>query len=159
MLPLIVLIVVFSVLQVIGRLRVPRLASPVTSLRWALAMMFLFTASAHFGPQRADLVHMVPSMFRDPELLVTLTGIAEILGAIGLVIPRIAPVAASGLALLLVAMFPANIKAALEDLTIGGRPVWGVVPRGILQLVFLAAVLLAGFAPYLRGRRIARRTA
>jgi uncharacterized membrane protein len=157
MLPLLVLVIAFAIFLLAGRLGVARLASWVTCLRWAVALMFLLTASAHFGSQRDDLVRMVPAVFPAPELLVTLTGFAEIAGAIGLVLPRFAPYAATGLALLLVAMFPANIKAALEELTIGGRAVLGVVPRGILQVVFLAAVLLAGFGPRLQERRIARR--
>jgi uncharacterized membrane protein len=33
----------------------------------------------------------VPSQFPNPELLVTLTGIAEIAGAVGLMIPRLVP--------------------------------------------------------------------
>lgn len=158
MIPLFVLVVTFTLLLLGGRLGIARLASWVTCLRWAVALMFLVTASAHFGSRRDDLVRMVPEVFSNPELIVTLTGIAEIAGAIGIVLPRLAPYAATGLALLLVAMFPANVKAALEDLTIGGRPVAGVVPRGILQVVFLGAVLLAGFGTRLRERRIARRT-
>src|SRR5262249_53491432 len=92
------------------------------SLRIALATMFLLTASAHWGRRRADLIRMVPAAFPRPDLLVTFTGICEILGAIGLLIPRLAPVAAIGLALLLLAIFPANVRAAREGIAIAGRP-------------------------------------
>src|SRR5262245_2674855 len=78
-----------------------------TALRIALAAMFLLTASAHWGKRRADLIRMVPAAFSRPDLLVTITGICEIAGAIGLLIPGLAPIAAIGLALLLIAMFPA----------------------------------------------------
>ena len=154
MLPLIVLVTTLFLLLLARRFGVERLASTVTCLRIAVAIMFVFTASAHFNSMRADLVRMVPEMFPRPELLVTLTGIAEIAGAIGLLVPRSAPYAAGGLALLLVAMFPANIRAAVEGLTIGGRGVMGVVPRAIVQLIFLAAVLAAGYAPWVRERRL-----
>jgi uncharacterized membrane protein len=107
--------------------------------------MFLLTASAHWGSRRADLVAMVPDALPNPELLVTISGIAEIAGAVGLLVPRLAPLAAGGLALLLVAVFPANIHAARESLSIGGQPVTPLIPRAILQLVFIAAVLVAGF--------------
>jgi hypothetical protein len=66
--------------------------------RAGLAVMFVFTGIAHFTKTRADLVRMVPPQFPAPELLVTLTGMAEILGAIGLLIPGLARLAAWSLA-------------------------------------------------------------
>ena len=107
--------------------------------------MFLFTASAHWGKRRGDLIAMVPRIFPRPDLMVSVTGVFEILGAAGLWIPAIAPIAASCLALLLSALFPANIRAAREHLTIGGRPATALPLRTLLQLVFITAVLAAGF--------------
>ena len=153
MVPLIVLIVAFGVFAGLRALRVRLFSSWVVCLRWALAAMFLLTASAHWGARRPDLVRMVPEGFPDPELLVTVTGIAEIAGAIGLLLPPFAPWAAGGLALLLIALFPANVHAAWAGLTIGGDPVTPLVPRTILQVVFLAATLAAGFGHRLTGRR------
>lgn len=95
---------------------------------------------------------MVPAVFPNPELLVTMTGIAEIAGAIGLVIPRFAPLAAGALALLLVALFPANVHAARAGLEIGGEPVTPLVPRTLMQIGFIAALLAAGFAPHWSAR-------
>jgi uncharacterized membrane protein len=154
MAPFIVLVTSFVVLRLLGLFGVAPLASWVASLRGALALMFLLTASAHWGARRPDLVRMVPPGFPDPELLVTLTGVAEILGAIGLLVPSTAPWAAAGLAALLVAIFPANVHAARQALTIGGTPATPLVTRTILQLVFVAAVLAAGFGPRWLGRRI-----
>src|SRR5215471_6990933 len=85
-----------------------------TALRIALAAMFLLGASAHWGKRRADLVRMVPAVLPRPDLLVTITGLCEVLGAVGLLIPRVAPVAALGLSLLLIVLFPANIRAARQ---------------------------------------------
>jgi uncharacterized membrane protein len=147
MLPFLVLVGAFVVLRVLGFAGVAVLQSWVVCLRGALAAMFLLTASAHWGRRRPDLVRMVPPVFRYPELLVTLTGLAEIAGAIGLLIPRVAPWAAAGLAALLLAMFPANVRAAREGLSIGGRAATPLVKRTVLQIVFLAAVLAAGLAP------------
>src|SRR5262249_56558354 len=97
------------------------------------------------GKRRSDLIAMVPRAFRRPELMVSATGFLEILGAVGLLIPAIAPIAAACLAMLLIAMFPANIRAARERLSIGGRPATALPLRTLLQLVFIAAVLVAGF--------------
>lgn len=145
MVPFIVLVASFLLFRTLGALAIPFFETWVTSLRCALAVMFVLTASAHFGARRADLVRIVPPSLPAPGRIVTLTGIAELLGAGGLLIAEIAPGAASGLALLLVAMFPANVHAARSRLTIGGRAVTPLVPRAVLQAVFLAAVLAAGF--------------
>jgi uncharacterized membrane protein len=86
---------------------------------------------------------MVPPRLPRPGMLVTATGILELVGAAGLLVPTTAPLAAAALAALLVAMFPANVRAATKRLTIGGQPATPLVLRAILQVVFLAAVALA----------------
>ena len=110
-----------------------------TALRIALAVMFLLTASAHWGKRRDDLIRMVPTAVPRPGILVTATGICEILGAVGLLISRAAPIAALGLTLLLIAVFPANVRAAREAISIGGRPATRLPARAIIQIVFLTA--------------------
>lgn len=141
MIPFILLALLFSLLGTLGHLQIPVAFGWWTSLRFALAGMFLLTASAHWGKRRPDLVRMVPPSFPKPELLVTVTGILEILGALGLALPKVAPYAALGLACMLVAVFPANIHAARQHLTIGGRPVESTLPRTLLQIVFLTAAI------------------
>src|SRR5262249_46843049 len=145
MIPFIVLVFATLLLKLIGVAGVDLLNSWTWCLRGGLALMFLFTASAHWGKQRGDLVAMVPGAFPRPDLVVSATGVLEILGAVGLLIPAIAPVAAACLAMLLIAMFPANIRAAHQGLTIGGRPATPLPLRTLLQLVFIATVLVAGF--------------
>jgi hypothetical protein len=54
-------------------------------------------------------------------------------------------------------MFPANVYAAVEGLTLGGAPATALVPRTLMQLVFLAATLTV-LAYHLRGRRQVTRT-
>src|SRR5262245_58424298 len=78
------------------------------ALRFALAMMFLFTAVSHFHRRtRADLVRMVPPRLPAPGALVALTGVLEVTGAVGLLLPSTAVVAAYGLIALLILMLPA----------------------------------------------------
>src|SRR5436305_4623487 len=92
-----------------------------TALRIGLAAMFLLTASAHWGKRRLDLIRMVPAAFPRPDLIVTITGLLELLGAAGLLLPATSGAAAACLAALLLAMFPANVRAARHHLTIGGK--------------------------------------
>ncbi|MBP3961513.1 DoxX family protein [Paenibacillus lignilyticus] len=114
-----------------------------TPLQAAVALMLLLTASAHWGSRRPDLIRMVPPSLPKREWIVSATGWLELAGAAAILIPLTATAAAICLALLFLAMFPANVRAAREKLTIGGRPVPGLPLRTLLQLVFIAAVLLA----------------
>jgi len=141
MVPFVVLIVLFALLSILGHFHLPIPYGWWTSLRLALSGMFLLTASAHWGKRRPDLIRMVPPVFPRPDLLVTVTGILEILGAGGLMLPMVARYAALGLSLMLLAVFPANVRAARERLTIAGREVEALIPRTLLQIVFLAATL------------------
>ena len=141
MVPFIVLVTLFVFLYILGHFRIPVAFGWWTSLRFALAGMFLLTVSAHWGKRRPDLIRMVPTSFPRPDLLITVTGVLEILGAVGLMLTNVAPYAALGLASMLVAVFPANIHAARQRLTIAGRPVEALLPRALLQIVFLAATI------------------
>jgi uncharacterized membrane protein len=135
MIPFLVLAVVTALTRILS-------TDWIFCLRCGLAAMFLLTASAHWGKRRADLIRMVPPAFPRPDLIVTVTGIFELLGVIGLLLPSTARLAAVCLAVLLLAMFPANVYAARRALTIGGRPATPLLLRTILQLAFLAALLL-----------------
>jgi uncharacterized membrane protein len=67
----------------------PAAATPVGALRFALTVMFGFTALSHFLPRtRSDLIRMVPPALPAPGLLVSLTGALELAGAIGLLLPH-----------------------------------------------------------------------
>jgi len=144
-LPFFVLVISTLLLRALGAAGLHPLESWTTCLRGGLSLMFLFTASAHWGKRRCDLSAMVPRVFPRPELMVSLTGVLEILGAAGLQIPTTAPAAALCLSVLLIAIFPANVRAARENLTIGGRPATPLLLRSLLQLVFIGALIVAGF--------------
>ncbi|MGO0061158.1 DoxX family protein [Brevibacillus fluminis] len=144
MAPFLALIVSFLVFRLLGFLGWAYVADWQGALRLAVAIMFLLTASAHWGKRRPDLVRMVPPVFPQADMLVTLTGWLEILGALTIVFPGTARYASIGLAILLLLLFPANVYAAQKKLTLGGKPVTPLGLRTILQVVFLAAVVLAG---------------
>jgi uncharacterized membrane protein len=151
MAPLIVLVVSTLLARLAGRLGVVWLQQWSAATRLGLAIMFLFTAAAHFNSMRADLVRMVPPVVPNPELMVTVTGVCEVLGAIGLLIPRTRRIAAVSLVLFLIAVLPANIHAAQSALTLNGAPVTPLWPRIALQLVFIGLVWWSGFARARRG--------
>jgi uncharacterized membrane protein len=140
MAPLIVLIIVTLLGRVAGRLGVGALRDWPAATRLGLAVMFCFTAAAHFNSMRSDLVRMVPPEIPNPELMVTVTGICEILGAIGLLLPWTRRIAGVALILLLVVILPANIHAARSGVTLRGAAATPLIPRVALQLVFIGLV-------------------
>ena len=145
MTPLIVLVVSAVAFWVAGHAGMVAFQDPSVVLRAALGIMFGLTASAHWGKRRPDLIRMVPPALPRPDLLVTITGVLEILGAIGLFVPRTGRAASMCLALLLLALFPANIHAARQNVTIAGRRVPSVPVRGSIQLVFIAMLVAAAW--------------
>jgi len=116
------------------------------ALRWGVAAFFMMTASAHFFWFREDLVRMVPPIFGAPSFWVTFTGVAEIAGAIGLLLPATRRFAALALLLLLVAVFPANVYAAVYDIPFGGDPATPLLPRLLEQIFYLCCVAWAGLS-------------
>jgi uncharacterized membrane protein len=122
MVPLFVLLLSFAVLRCAGFLGVTALNNADLPLRGGLFLMFLVAASAHWGRGRADLIRMVPTALPRAGLLVSVTGVLEILGAIGLIFSATARLAAVCLAILLLALFPATnlSRRAVEDLQFRG---------------------------------------
>lgn len=74
-----------------------------------------------------------------------LSGIFEVLGAIGILIPATRTVAGWGLVVLLVAVFPANVYMATAGIKLGDFPSqpWMAWARLPLQFVLIAAVIWA----------------
>jgi uncharacterized membrane protein len=142
--PLIVLVVATLAARLAGQLGFHALRDWAAATRAGLAVMFCFTAAAHFSAMRADLVRMVPPWVPAPGLMVTFTGVCEILGAVGLLVSRTRRIAAVALILFLVAVLPANVHAATAGVTLRGQPVTPLVPRIALQALFIALVWWSG---------------
>jgi uncharacterized membrane protein len=142
MIPLIVLFMAAVLFLLAGQLGILWFQPWTHALRGALACMLLVTSSAHWGKRRRDLIAMVPRSLPNPGLIVTITGLLEVAGAVGLILHATHRIAGFALAVLFLVMFPANVRAATEHLTIGGRTVLGVVPRGMIQIIYIGAALL-----------------
>jgi uncharacterized membrane protein len=113
MAPLITLLLSSIAARCIGWLGVGYVNSWTAAIAVGLAAMFILTGFAHFAPQlRGDLIAIVPPRLPAPGYLVTITGLLELLGAVGLLLPVTRVAAAVGLLVLMLAMFPANVYAA-----------------------------------------------
>jgi uncharacterized membrane protein len=102
--------------------------------------MFAFTGIAHFNKMKHDLARMVPAMFPRPLLLVYFTGLLEFMGAVGLLLPRFRSVTGICLIVLLIAIFPANVSAAMKGTTLAGKPATGLWLRAPMQALFIGVL-------------------
>jgi uncharacterized membrane protein len=106
-----------------------------------LAAMFVLTGFSHFAPPlRRDLIAIVPPRLPAAGLLVTITGLLELLGAVGLLLPVTRVAAAVCLLVLMLAMFPANVYASrMPD---PPKSMTTQLPlRTVMEVVFLAAAV------------------
>jgi uncharacterized membrane protein len=107
--------------------------------RLAAVIMFVQVGIMHLSSPE-ELVYMIEGFMPFPHELVILTGITEILFALGLLWRRTRRPAAWLLMVQLVAMFPANIYVAVMDLPApGGLPAspWYTWSRLLFQPVFI----------------------
>ncbi len=118
--------------------------------RILLAAFFALAGIAHFAYADA-FARIVPPFVPEPVLIVQLTGLAELAGALGLLTRRFRRAAALALAAYCLCVWPANFYHALLDWRSGtGLPVAYHALRLPLQPVLVAWCLWVGGS--LRGR-------
>src|SRR5262245_1245161 len=83
---------------------------------------------------------MMPDALPAHAALVSISGVAEICGGLGLILPATRRLAAWGIIALLIAVFPANLNMAINHLPLGSwpAPAWALWARLPLQLVGIA---------------------
>lgn len=143
--PLIVLLVSFLIALLVLYLRSKKIQWPLAG-RIAMSVMLLFTSLAHFMFSEG-MATMVPDFIPMKIEMVLATGVLEILFAIGLLIPKLKVRTAWLLLIFFILIFPANIKAAMENINFqtgeldGNGPsyLWFRVP---LQVFFIMWVYL-----------------
>jgi len=109
----------------------------------ALAVMFVGMGVLHFVPAFArGMGAMIPPRMRfaSAKTLVRLTGVCEIAGGVGLLVPWTHVAAAIALIVFLVAVFPANAYAARDPERFGKAaiPFW---PRLAGQVVLVGLLV------------------
>jgi uncharacterized membrane protein len=116
--------------------------------RGAFAIMLLFTGTSHFYLTEGMVMSM-PPFFPAKEALVYFTGVLEIAFALALVLAKNKPLVATLLILFLVAVFPANVYAAMNNIDMENADRTGPGPsylffRAPLQLLFISWVYYFG---------------
>jgi uncharacterized membrane protein len=114
---------------------------------WILFILFVAMGINHFrrGPAKVMAAMIPPAMRRggilSPLNLVYFTGVCEIAGGIGLVVPATRVAASVALIVFLIAVFPANAYASKhkEEFGRGAIPFW---PRLAGQAVLVGLLVL-----------------
>jgi uncharacterized membrane protein len=92
-------------------------------------------------------VRIVPAALPSPLALVYISGVFEILLGVGLLPQRTRRLSAFGLVALYLAVFPANINMAIQQIQMNPDnpiPVWAMWARLPFQLVFILVALWVG---------------
>ncbi len=113
------------------------------SARIALAVMLLFTALGHFLFTKG-MSMMIPQFIPFKISLIYLTGLLEILFAIGILIPKLKVVSGWALIIFLLLILPTNIYASITNLNYqkgtfdgyGLSYLWFRIPLQILFIVW-----------------------
>ncbi len=134
------LVIIYSLLTIAGKVIAKgKLNEKRLKGRIAASILFFITGITHFTNTQAFL-EITPDFIPAAKEMIYLSGIFEMLGAVGLLIPRFQKFAAWGLILLLVAVFPANINAAVNDIRTEvafGIGSWYLWVRLLFQPVFI----------------------
>ncbi len=112
-------------------------------LLWSLGLLYLAAGLLHLA-WPAPFLSITPHWVPWAREIIAVTGLCEILGAVGLFLKPLRRFAGLALALYAVCVFPANVTHALNDLGAGtGLGLWYHVPRLLLQPVIIWATLYA----------------
>ena len=111
--------------------------------RWVLALAYMVVGIAHLRSP-CGFIAITPGWVPFPATVIFLTGLAELAGAAGLMVPALRKAAGIGLALYALCVWPANINHAVHDIAIGGVHLgWAYHgPRLALQPVIIWWALL-----------------
>lgn len=110
-----------------------------TSVSRTLLALFFITAGANHFISPAIYLSITPAYLPWRPQLVAISGVAEILGGLGILPQATRRFAAIGLVALLIAVFPANVEALRAGMSFAGHPVprWALWARLPLQLLLI----------------------
>ena len=128
-----------------GEFATPAFRRSRTIARWVLASLYALAGFFHLTtPETFQLI--MPDWVPYPREVILATGVCELAGALGLLLPRFRQAAGLALALYAICVFPANIKHAFCGLPPGEVQLtwWYHGPRLALQPVIVWWALFAG---------------
>jgi uncharacterized membrane protein len=103
---------------------------------YLMAFLFIIAGINHFRSP-GMYIRIIPPQFKNPKLINTLSGAAEILLGLLLMFPLSKKFAAWGIIALLIAVFPANLFMYQNKKASFGLPKWILFVRLPLQIVLI----------------------
>jgi uncharacterized membrane protein len=115
---------------------------PIWTRAGLIAQSLFYVASGinHFWHQNFYL-HIMPDHYSHPLALVRLSGVAEILGGLGLLLPATRRFSAVGIALMLVVFFDVHVFMLRHPARFPEAPTWVLWVRIPLQFALIAWTL------------------
>jgi uncharacterized membrane protein len=136
------LMITLTLCVLVGRRGLSSFGWKQWALRVVVALPLLASGLLHFI-RTALMATTIPPFFPYRPQLVLLTGVLEIAGAIGLLLPKFTRFAPACLAVLMIAIFPANVYGANQ--TVGGLHLPSVPVRLAMQVIYIVLLLMAGW--------------
>jgi len=127
----------------------PAPKTPRTHWHWLLAGFFIVAGANHFL-HPAPYLAMMPRWLPAHSALIAISGVAEVLGGVGVLFRSSRRFAGWGLLLLIVAVFPANVQVALHGWPGYEVPAWMLwlrLPLQLLALWWVYQICIAGSRP------------
>jgi uncharacterized membrane protein len=129
------------------------MTNPVKRIGLALVFLwFLLGGVLHFSLTEAEM-SIVPPYIPWPRAAVLISGVFELLGAIGILIPRTRRAAGIGLFFLTIAVTPANVYM-LQHAELSHVPRWALTVRLPFQVLLLALIAWSTWTQTLDTRRV-----
>jgi uncharacterized membrane protein len=117
--------------------------SKTHALSITLLSMFFVAAGVNHFVHPAFYLKIMPPYLPAPLALVYVSGLFEVFGGLGVLVPRLRRIAGWGLIALLLAVFPANVHMALQPEQFDNLPLWSLIVRLPLQFVLIVWVFFA----------------
>lgn len=102
---------------------------------WIMAILYILAGINHFVMPRF-YISIIPPFLPFPKLINWVSGIAEVVLGIGLLIPSYSTLSAWGIILLLIAVYPANIYHFMKGWR-KKKMIWVLLLRLPLQFVLI----------------------
>ncbi|WP_286970331.1 DoxX family protein [Flavobacterium sp. UBA4854] len=103
---------------------------------YLMASLYILAGINHFR-KPGMYIKIIPPAFKNPKLINILSGAAEIILGIFLILPFTTNFAAWGIIMLLIAVFPANLYMLQNKKAGFGLPTWILFVRLPLQIVLI----------------------
>jgi uncharacterized membrane protein len=104
--------------------------------RVVMGVLYVVAGTAHFVLMRT-YEGIMPDYLPAHRALVLVSGVAEIVGGLGVLVPQTRRAAAWGIVVLLICVMPANVWMVQHPERYPGFPLWAMWVRLPLQLVLI----------------------